>query len=105
MGPMAGIGDSFFWGTLLTIAIGVAVSFSQQGSIIGPISFLLIINIPGFLARFYCLKTGFKLALNSLEMLRNQQIIENITKAASILGLMVIGAMIATTVNITIHWR
>lgn len=53
MGPMAGIGDSFFWGTLLTIAIGVAVSFSQQGSIIGPISFLLIINIPGFLARFY----------------------------------------------------
>ena len=27
MGPMAGIGDSFFWGTLLTIAIGVAVSF------------------------------------------------------------------------------
>ena len=43
MGPMAGIGDSFFWGTLLTIAIGVAVSFSQQGSIIGPISFLLII--------------------------------------------------------------
>ena len=65
MGPMAGIGDSFFWGTLLTIAIGVAVSFSKQGSIIGPI-------------------------------------VENITKAASILGLMVIGAMIASTVSITI---
>ncbi|MGO5353581.1 PTS system mannose/fructose/sorbose family transporter subunit IID [Faecalicoccus sp. LCP19S3_E3] len=102
MGPMAGIGDSFFWGTLLTIAIGVAVSFSQQGSIIGPISFLLIINIPGFLARFYCLKTGFKFGVKFFGDAKNQQIIENITKAASILGLMVIGAMIATTVNITI---
>ena len=60
MGPMAGIGDSFFWGTLLTIAIGVSVSFANQGSIIGPIAFLLIINIPGFLARYYCLKCGFK---------------------------------------------
>lgn len=60
MGPMAGIGDSFFWGTLLTIAIGVAVSFSKQGSIIGPIAFLLIINVPGFLARHYCLNVGFK---------------------------------------------
>lgn len=29
-------------------------------------------------------------------------IVENLTKAASILGLMVIGAMIASTVNITI---
>ena len=32
----------------------------------------------------------------------NSGIVENLTKAASILGLMVIGAMIASTVNITI---
>ena len=63
MGPIAGLGDSFFWGTLLTIAIGIAVSFSNQGSIIGPISFILIINIPGFLSRYYGLKFGFKYGL------------------------------------------
>lgn len=102
MGPMAGIGDSFFWGTLLTIAIGVSVSFSQQGSIIGPIAFLLIINIPGFLARYYCLKSGFKYGVKFFGDMSNTKIIENITKAASILGLMVIGAMIASTVSISI---
>lgn len=105
MGPMAGIGDSFFWGTLLTIAIGVGVSFAQQGSIIGPIAFLLIINIPAFLARFYCLKIGFNYGVKFFGDLNNQRIVENITKAASILGLMVIGAMIASTVSITIPFE
>lgn len=102
MGPMAGIGDSFFWGTLLTIAIGVSVSFANQGSIIGPIAFLLIINIPGFLARYYCLKCGFKYGIKFFGELSDSGIIENITKSASILGLMVIGAMVATTVNVSI---
>lgn len=102
MGPMAGIGDSFFWGTLLTIAIGIGVSFAKEGSIIGPIAFLLIINIPGFLARYYCLNAGFKYGVKFFGDLNNSSVIENITKAASILGLMVIGGMIATTVSITI---
>lgn len=102
MGPMAGIGDSFFWGTLLTIAIGVAVSFSNQGSIAGPIAFVLIINVPGFLARYYCLKYGFKYGIKFFGDLSDSGIVESITKSASILGLMVIGAMVATTVSISI---
>ena len=59
MGPMAGIGDSFFWGTLLTIAVGIGCSLSAQGSIAGPIVFFLIINVPGFLSRYYGLKYGY----------------------------------------------
>jgi fructoselysine/glucoselysine PTS system EIID component len=102
MGPMAGIGDSFFWGTLLTIAIGIAVSFSSQGSIIGPLAFILIINVPGFLARYYCLKSGFKYGVKFFGDLSNSGTIEKVTKSASILGLMVIGAMVATTVSISI---
>lgn len=105
MGPMAGIGDAFFWGTLLTIAIGVSVSFAKQGSIIGPIAFLLIINIPGFLARYYCLHAGFKYGVKFFGDSENSRMIENITKAASILGLMVIGAMIASTVSISIPFE
>ena len=105
MGPMAGIGDSFFWGTLLTIAIGVAVSFAKEGSIIGPIAFLLIINIPGFLARYYGLHTGFKYGVKFFGDKSNSDMIESITKAASILGLMVIGAMVASTVSISIPFE
>lgn len=102
MGPMAGIGDSFFWGTLLTIAIGISVSFSQAGSLLGPISFIFIINIPGFLSRFYCLRYGFKYGVKFFGSMENNEVIAKVTKVASILGLMVIGAMIATTVSIEI---
>ena len=45
MGPIAGIGDSLLWGTLRIIAAGIAISFSQNGSILGPLLFLLIINV------------------------------------------------------------
>lgn len=37
MGPFAGIGDSFFQGTLRIITFGIGLSFAKQGSILGPI--------------------------------------------------------------------
>ena len=46
MGPLAGIGDSFIWGTLRIIATGVGLSLANQGNILGPILFLLIFNLP-----------------------------------------------------------
>lgn len=104
MGPMAGIGDSFFWGTLLTIAIGISVSFAKVGSLLGPLSFIMIINIPGFLARFYCLRYGFKYGVKFFGNMENNDVIAKVTKSASILGLMVIGSMIATTVSIEIPY-
>ena len=39
MGPLSGIGDSIFWGTLRTIGLGIGISFSIQGNILGPIFF------------------------------------------------------------------
>lgn len=46
MSPLAGIGDSLFWGTLRVIATGLGVSFAMEGNILGPILFLLAFNIP-----------------------------------------------------------
>ena len=40
MGPLAGIGDSLIWGTLRIIAAGIAISFSKDGNIMGPLIFL-----------------------------------------------------------------
>ena len=48
MGPLAGIGDSMFWGTLRVIATGIGTSLAMQGSILGPLLFWLIFNVPAF---------------------------------------------------------
>ena len=45
MGPLSGIGDAIYWGIVRCIAASVGISFAAQGSILGPILFLLIYNI------------------------------------------------------------
>lgn len=102
MGPMAGIGDAFFWGTLLTIATGIGVSFSQQGSILGPLLFLLVFNIPAVFARIYCLPVGYENGVRFFANMSNSRLIAKVTKAASILGLMVVGAMAASMISVNI---
>ena len=42
MGPLSGIGDSFFQGTIRVIAFGLGVQLAQQGSIMGTILAILI---------------------------------------------------------------
>ena len=53
MGPLAGIGDSIFWGSLKVIAAGMGIYFAQQGSLLGPILALLVYNLPHLLCRWY----------------------------------------------------
>lgn len=60
MEPMAGVGDSFFWGSLKLIAAGVGIALANWGNIIGQILFLLIINVPHFILRYLSLYKGFK---------------------------------------------
>lgn len=65
MGPLAGIGDSFFWGTLRVLGTGIGTSLAIQGNFLGVILYLLIFNVPHFLMRYagtflgYNLGTGF----------------------------------------------
>lgn len=98
MGPVSGIGDSFFWGTLKLIAAGVGIALASQGNIMGPILFLLIINIPHFIIRYICLDKGFKYGTQFFKDVSGSSIVSQVMEATSMLGLMVIGGMTASNV-------
>lgn len=102
MGPLAGIGDSFIWGTLRIIATGVGVSLAAQGNILGPLLFLLLFNIPAQGLRFYLMHAGYKLGSGFLAKVQESGLMEILTYGASVLGLMVIGGMTAENVAITV---
>lgn len=102
MGPLAGIGDSFIWGTLRIIATGVGVSLASQGNILGPLLFLLLFNIPAQGLRFYLMHAGYKLGSGFLAKVQESGLMEILTYGASVLGLMVIGGMTAENVAITV---
>ena len=101
MGPLAGIGDSIFWGTLRIIAAGIGVSIAKDGSMFGPILFLLIYNIPNFLVRIFGLKLGYQVGVNSLERIQREGLMDKIMSVATIIGLSVVGGMVATMLSIS----
>ena len=107
IGPLAGIGDSIFWGTLRTIGLGIGVQLASQGNYLGPIIFCLIYNIPNILVRKYGFKLGYEKGAELLSDSNGSGLINEITNGAKLVGCMVVGAMIASMVSfsttLTLH--
>ena len=102
MGPISGVGDAFFWGTFKIIATAVGTTFALQGNILGPILFLLVFNIPAQGLRYYFMHAGYKLGSSFLTKIQESGLMSQITYAASVLGLAVIGGMTAENVALNI---
>lgn len=101
MGPLAGIGDSLIFGTLRIIATGIAAGLCMSGSLLGSLLFLLIYNIPTIALRYMGVKFGYGLGGKIISKLSESDLMNKLTLSMSIVGLMVIGAMVASTVNVT----
>lgn len=100
MGPFAGIGDSFFQGTLRIITFGIGLSFAKQGSILGPILAVGLFAIPSILAVFYGGKLGYESGNKYLTKLYQEGLMDRVMQFASIIGLAVVGGMVASMVPI-----
>lgn len=100
MGPFAGIGDSLFWGTIRPILAGIGASLALQGSIFGPIVFLIIWNICNFGFRYYSLKYGYKAGMTMLKDMKRTNIVQKVSEGASVLGLMVLGVLVAQWITV-----
>lgn len=99
MGPLGGIGDALFWLTLLPICAGIGASIALQGSIFGPIVFLLLFNIVHFALRFGLAHYGYQAGTKAIAILKTHT--RNISHAASIVGMTVIGALVASYVHLS----
>ncbi|MFS0603859.1 PTS system mannose/fructose/sorbose family transporter subunit IID [Peribacillus frigoritolerans] len=105
MGPLAGIGDSLYWGTLRLIATGIGTSLALNGNLLGPILFFLIFNIPMLALFFSYMTMGHKLGTGFISKLQKTGAMGKLTYGASILGLLVIGGMSASMINIYVPWE
>ena len=102
MGPLSGIGDSIYWGIVRCIAAGVGIGFAASGSILGPILFLVIYNLPGMLGRYYLTFLGFSMGENFITKAYESGMITILTKCAGIIGLMMVGFMISSNVSLSL---
>ena len=101
MGPLAPIGDTFFWGCFRIVAASVGATLALKGNLLGPVLFVLMFNIPHLLVRWYGLTLGYKLGENFISFMQEGGLLRQLTEAAYIVGLTVIGAMTASYVGVT----
>lgn len=101
MGPLSGIGDSFFQGTIRILAFGLGINLAKQGSILGPILAMLISIIPSYIVTYYGGKIGYLMGNKYLTKLYNEGLMDKVMYMCSVVGLMVIGSMMASMIGIT----
>lgn len=101
MGPLSGIGDSFFQGTIRVIAFGLGVSLAQQGSIMGPVLAMIISIIPSVLVTWFGAKLGYQGGREYLEKMQSGDLMDRVMYICGVVGLMAIGGMVATLIGAT----
>ena len=81
------------------IAAGIAVGLGMTGNILAPIVFLLLFNIPSILVKYYGTFLGYKLGSEYIQKVYASGLMNILTKAASIVGLIMVGGMTASMVT------
>ena len=103
-GPLGGIGDALFWLTLVPITAGLTANIAMEGNILGAVLFLIIFNAVQFVVRWWLMHWSYNLGTKAVTMLTSNA--KEFTRAASILGIFVVGGLIAnygaTSLRITV---
>ncbi|WP_027726502.1 PTS mannose transporter subunit IID [Tuberibacillus calidus] len=103
MGPLAGVGDPIFWGTVRPVFAALGASIASTGSILGPLLFFLLFNIVRLGVRWWGVFYGYSKGSNIVSDMGGN-LLQKLTEGASILGLFVMGALVNkwTKVNIPV---
>lgn len=104
MGPLAGVGDPIFWGTLRPVLAALGAGLAITGNILGPLLFFIGINICRALTRWYGFNYGYSKGTEIVNDMGGGRL-QKLTQGASILGLFIMGALVSkwTTINIPLE--
>ncbi len=101
MGPLAAVGDSIFFNCIRVISAGIGISLAMQGN---PIGVLLFVAIYGgiFLAvKWGLLNLGYSLGTETITKAFKSGIVQSISNAACVMGLIMVGALVSEMVEVS----
>lgn len=100
MGPLAGVGDPVFWFTLRPLLGAIGAALAICGNPFGPILFFASWNIVRFAFMWITQEIGYQKGSNISEIFTDG-LLNKVTKAASIVGLFLLGALVQRWVIVT----
>lgn len=104
MGPTAGMFDSLFFNCFRIIAAGIAIGLCAQGNFLGTILFILLYGVTQSIAKYLLTRVGYTFGISFIESIYNSGLMSALTKASSVLALIMVGAMTAQMVNVPLNW-
>jgi PTS system mannose-specific IID component len=102
MGPFAAVGDSIFASLIPTIFGGIAANMARDGNPFGAILWLLV-TVAIVVFRWKQLRFAHKEGVNLVSTMQHR--LESLTNAATLLGVFMVGALVATMVKVEFAWK
>ena len=99
MGPLAGLGDTLTQGTIIPLLLAIGINFGEKGNLFGPLFFMLACSAALIMITRTTFFLGYKSGKNAVNTLLTDERFDKVINGASILGVMVIGALIAQYVQ------
>lgn len=101
MGPLAGIGDTLWQGTLTPILLAFGISLGSQGNLLGPLIYTLLMFGIMFPIAYTVWMRGYKTGKEGVETILGGNMMKRIITGASAMGAMVLGALSAQFVYVS----
>ncbi|MCB5955716.1 PTS system mannose/fructose/sorbose family transporter subunit IID [Enterococcus sp. CWB-B31] len=101
MGPLAGIGDTLWQGTLIPILLSFTLAFGAEGNILlGPVAFFVLhLGIMTSIAYFLWMK-GYETGKDGIQKMLSGSLLPYVMTFAQTLGAIVIGSLAASFVKV-----
>lgn len=102
MGPLAGLGDSLLAMTVVPIFMSIGAGLAIEGNPIGPVLFFLLFSLVVWPIKYKGLFLGYEKGSDLLTGSEGNRLLGRISTMGNIVGTMVVGALIVSTVQIYI---
>jgi len=102
MGPLAGIGDSVFKLTIQAIAGSIGAVYALNGNALGPVLMFVIYNAINIAIKYYGIVLGYEKGMEFITSGEQAKVMKNIINLSTMVGVVVLGALISSSVRITI---
>lgn len=86
------------------IAAGIGIGLCAQGNILGTLLFILLYGGSQLAVKYWFLKLGYTMGISFIDTVFESGLMDALTKAASVLGMIMVGAMCASQVNVKLAW-
>lgn len=100
MGPLAGIGDTIVQGVVVPTLLSIGMGLAAGGSVLGPVFYILSYMTFGVAVSYVCFMAGHRLGAGAMDAVLGEGV-KRVTGALNVLGIMVVGALAATNVDVT----